>query len=100
MSKHTPGPWTWEGITQTATGRGYYAISTDGREVAAVGRCTPHDARLIAAAPELLAALEELAAFADLCNTALVSSGEHVAGPCPYVDRARQAIAKAEGGDA
>lgn len=77
MSKHTPGPWRDEG----------YRISAQRGETTVVdlrscmgGDDVQADARLIAAAPELLAALQKIAASAE----------------CEVVERiAREAIAKA-----
>ena len=92
MSKHTPGPWK---VISEQTAREVEVF-----EVAEVARLrvTPDrsgdtfaiagdayaDARLIAAAPELLEALQ------DLCDTL---------GECGMTEKARAAIAKAtEGG--
>ena len=86
MSAHTPSPWTF---VQSGTGdfpiwnvrigtRGLITLpATAGMET------MDADARLIAAAPELLEALQEVVAF----------TGAHGG---PYV-RARAAIAKATG---
>jgi hypothetical protein len=84
MSKHTPGPWHCHEVV------GVYA--KDGKLVASVH--TPisdrsHDARLIAAAPELLSVCKELAASAAYWSDYDV--------PVGIVDRLRAAIAKAEG---
>jgi len=95
-AKHTPGPWGVVGITQMATGMGYYSVCTNEGEVEV---CTLRnrplgDARLIATAPELLEALEEV-----------VKAWLHEAGQgdgimeehAPILAKARAAIAKAKG---
>ena len=53
------------------------------------------NARLIAAAPELLDACRELVAWAETCSTA--ADRKH--GAWPMFDRARAALAKANGKD-
>ncbi len=85
MSAHTPSPWTF---VQSGTGdfpiwnvrigtRGLITLpATAGMET------MDADARLIAAAPELLEALQ------DLCDTL---------GECGMTGKARAAIAKATG---
>lgn len=89
-SKHTPGPWTIEktagGWGVRAPSWGYVAIHSDGNpphweEGQAANRL------LIAAAPELLDALQ-----------AMVTSYEHEASMSnPALESARAAIAKATG---
>ena len=61
MSKHTPGPWK---ITHTAL-NGYRVSDSTGWGVAVVLKDTNDDAnaRLIAAAPQMLEALEACAAY-------------------------------------
>lgn len=89
--KHTPGPWSyWNGIcspggrvTQDETGT-HIAIPT----VYANAQLTDANARLIAAAPELLEALKSV--------LDMVSSGKTSLG---LVEYARSAIAKATGED-
>ena len=90
MNKHTPGPWTWtrsnepgEVITWTLDGPRVLCRWWEG-----IGKPGSHDAdaRLIAAAPELLAALERLQ-NPDLKPKIL------------DYQRARNAIAKAKGGE-
>ena len=57
---HTPGPWTWAGVTQCATGLGFYSVGPDYDPNGSICRLDNQpagNARLIAAAPELLAAL-------------------------------------------
>lgn len=88
---HTPGPWTWkiEGFA------GYKLIAEDGTKVADDGSADgeyggwmndPNEpnARLIAAAPELLEALVDLLGWQTLA-------------PHSVVVEARAAIAKARG---
>lgn len=87
MSKHTPGPWT---IRETAThitviGANNESLFHDDKRIP----CVIQDARLIAAAPDLLDALR---AMLDNCHDterddAIVAS----------VAAARAAIAKATG---
>lgn len=78
--QHTPGPWIAEGSEMNAT---VWVRGPDGKRVCSVKRCeTDFDnARLIAAAPDLLAALKALLAE---------SNNMTAAG-----DMARAAIAKA-----
>jgi len=99
MSKHTPGPWT-VGHTRTFThSGGIFGTETAVHYGDAVnrGNCIAHayghgalshsedDARLIAAAPDLLEALQ-----AAVTATDVVTYGA-------ALDKARAAIAKAEG---
>jgi hypothetical protein len=62
MSKHTPGPWASEGFEQVAGNGVFYGgliVGDDGETV--VAQCVmAHNARLIAAAPDLLEALKNL----------------------------------------
>lgn len=86
MSKHTPGPWAItgdNGLTCT--------VGSLGTPVAKVlcGNSLA-DARLIAAAPELLEAL----------NTWLAQYSAEEYEDCPEVVQTRAAIAKATGGEA
>lgn len=66
-SKHTPGPWHWSDGYQTLDGRpswtllsekdGYGILCCDGEENSPQGLNDEANARLIAAAPELYAAV-------------------------------------------
>jgi len=81
MSAHTPGPWTIRALNNNG---GVYSVQdSEGHEK---GRTRIHDARLIAAAPELLEALRLIAS---------ASQGHDWAG---VNQCARAAIAKATGG--
>ncbi len=85
MSKHTPGPWK-----PTYESDPYRLVDhTDGREIAAVSGVDNENrdanARLIAAAPDLLEALKGLLPMWE--------SGVSE----PWVEAAKAAIAKAEG---
>lgn len=87
MSKHTPGPWEWNKNYRGLDGPGGAVILEyapyEGMWVPDyAGDWSEANARLIAAAPELLEALQ------DLCDTL---------GECGATAKARAAIAKAEG---
>lgn len=71
MSKRTPPPWTpgpWEARSRRYFGTGdmvvYDVLSPEGLNIAAVTALAEdkHNARLLAAAPDLLAALDDLLA--------------------------------------
>jgi hypothetical protein len=86
MSKHTRGPWTIQPVVNTRLGglipvHGYDNGSVT---VALVPDFVPQIARLIAAAPELLAALERILSYDDMVEGA---------------DEARAAINAARGED-
>lgn len=88
MSKHTPGPWTAQ--------RDPGAVMADdwcigaGSQIDMVAVCSERDARLIAAAPELLEALIAVRAW-DVSNLALDV-------PLEIRRQMQAAIAKATGG--
>ena len=93
MSKHTPGPWEVEqdGPWTLVRGRDPELPSDD---IPGPLVCTPADngytqanAHLIAAAPDLLAALKEIVA-----GISVGTDPDH-----PWIKEARAAIAKAEG---
>ena len=94
-AKHTPGPWEWYGpnllcggkrqsedILNSADDRKPYGMHSALIEHHWDGDVAKANARLIAAAPELLEALQ------DLCDTL---------GECGMTEKARAAIAKAAG---
>lgn len=113
-SKHTPGPWKVGGATEWDAEYGGDAdaystqpISADGFEtVCIVVGLNDEDAkfdantRLIAAAPELLAALKAVDPFGDLqpakAMKAGLSKGEQASFD-EIIEKVRAAIAKAEG---
>ena len=91
---HTSGPWY--PVTLGASPDHSWAIDSELVEIARLSEWPDHkaeaeaNARLIAAAPEMLAALEELLAdkyLADPINA-------------DRMEKARAAVAKAKGGDA
>lgn len=88
--KHTPGPWT-QGVLS-------YRIETnhnpDGSHdlITEVASANPLDAALIAAAPEMLEALEALVERVSCLN------GDAKAACFKQMDVAYKAIAKAKGG--
>ena len=96
MTAHTPGPWRVDATRQTAV-RGF-----DGRHVATLEAGSQPtrdaDARLIAAAPDLLAALRRVAPWIGK----LIADGGHLQCVAPQdavgaLDQAEAAIAKAKG---
>jgi hypothetical protein len=97
MSKHTPGPWHWSNRYKTSDNErftwsliganGYGILSCDGEENSpqGLGESGATNARLIAAAPELLDAL--LRVLRDVASD----------GRDGWEDQARAAVAKATG---
>ena len=91
MSKHTPGPW--EAISNLVRTR----CTSDGNGGFLIAECPPNigdrleNARLIAAAPDMLKALQEIVAAAD---------GDGWSQLDATLAKARAAIAKATGGAA
>jgi hypothetical protein len=91
MSEHTPGPWDYQNDTITSKhgdiARVHYQSSRDKRGW--------DDRPLIAAAPELLAALKDLMELYAIGQ--VVIEGEAEQGNDPVVQAAWAAINKAEG---
>ena len=88
-AQHTPGPWEVED--------GYAIVSTEGEFIASCNESDDNcnaDAALIAAAPDLLAALE-IAEGRLMCIDA--QKLDTVARNDDVIDRIRAAIAKAKG---
>lgn len=85
---HTPGPWIVGPSSNPDNGTRWRDILSTGTPFAPsyVGESLEHDAQLIAAAPELLAAMEKLLKWAGIPDG-------HPAQPLR--DSARAAIAKA-----
>ena len=116
MSKHTPGPWRWMAVNGNPD-----ALMVVAGAIGECGICHvinrpagtkdqpttehPHNARLIAAAPELLAALKNLLdysnGYADEMRNLGLGAGQlgERADSVSVAGMARAAIAKAEGGD-
>lgn len=99
MNQHTPGPWDWR------RGRLMHGDSVDDAgypmpEIALESNygTSEANARLIAAAPDLLAALEQIVAILsdDRCQVCKAWPGGDCAHDCE-VGIARAAIAKARG---
>lgn len=85
--KHTPGPWE-----PVDMGRDGLICVMPKSKLAVADCCDMNDARLIAAAPDLLAALQYLA---DMVSSSL--AGDDYAPFSKCVNQARAAIAKATG---
>lgn len=108
MTQHTPGPWQavkdqfggTVGATRIDAANGHAVAYA--RERGPNGHDGEANARLIAAAPELLEALKELARLVHQ-NNALQHAGIEVSADAwgqmyQVTNEARAAIAKAEGG--
>ena len=97
QTTHTPGPWTIEKSTRTdhhiIAGRRWIATASnhDFHPTQEENERTIANARLIAAAPDLLAALEALVGEADLGEVDLDDDDR------AKLEQARAAIAKATG---
>jgi hypothetical protein len=97
-TKHTPGPWQVSGVRQRGGDWYGHPVGPDGFNIALVAysdrKPGEHvtslaDARLIAAAPDLLEALQTITDCAE--------AGSLGVGMDLWVKHARAAIAKAEG---
>ena len=91
VAKHTPGPWTCDEISDL----GFYEVIGGGGVIVEPGSAYPSglaDARLIAAAPDLLAILK--GGHVDDDGVICSSEGRAHNYPCA----ACEVIAKAEGG--
>ena len=86
-AKHTPGPWKATEKTVTAP-ETEDRLGLDVRIYGGNGKDNRANARLIAAAPDLLEALQAFVKYAD-----------DVSDDSPELDRARAAITKATRGD-
>lgn len=103
MSKHTPGAWHWDSdpIKGDPLGRVRYRVTTLGKTIAQTyysssDKHAEADTRLIAAAPDLLKALQVMTAtYVELVNTG--DAGRWDPEKDVEVIGARAAIAKATG---
>ena len=92
-TKHTPGPWILHPTAHHPAVRSIGTPDTGPRRICTVGTMNGNpvdkaNARLIAAAPELLEALQNIIESVDKGNAAIL---------CPLAAAARSAIAKATG---
>ena len=83
MSAHTPGPWFWADNVPDAPPHYRMIVDADGATVCDPSPMGEADARLIAAAPELLAFAERVANLPEF--------GHYIA----LIDAARELAAKA-----
>src|SRR5690606_32489194 len=96
MAEHTPGPW--DVVTTDYQPRGYpraviaYSDRPQGNHVIAPNVSSEANARLIAAAPDMLAALEHLTRGLPALLESIGYADEE-----GLIDEARAAIAKATG---
>lgn len=98
MSAHTPAPWYWSDNVPDFPKNHRIIVDADGFTIAEPSPMSEADARLIAAAPELLAALQELLSYGAALGWDELDP-THDTRP-ETMRRARAAIAKATGGAA
>ena len=96
---HTPAPWHFKKLAMHDGGHVVMFTAQNGQRthrLDCAGEFTEADARLIAAAPDLLEIARAIVAICDIGKYADMACMEG----SPLVDAARDAIAKAEGGAA
>lgn len=98
--KHTPGPW--EAIAEKDDGNFAHSIYTQGYKGLLIARCNQNgnynaDACLIAAAPDLLEALELHVRYEAIPSDRGGKSGPKSVAWNAFVEARNNAIAKAEG---
>ncbi len=91
MSAHTPGPWFWADNVPDAPPHYRMIVDADGDTVCDPSPMGEADARLMAAAPALLEALQALVGEADLGEL------DHDDETRELIERARDAIERATG---
>jgi hypothetical protein len=109
---HTRGPWEWQGVVEEGDERGCaFVVGSNLGGLVGAAMCWPTEydsgdfsrveanARLIAAAPELLTALSALIVVADRYDFRhrRADGGYSSLGDTPAVAAARAAVAKATG---
>jgi hypothetical protein len=87
MSKHTPGPWTIQSEESALDYQMEHWIQAEGEDLCVVN--SEADARLIAAAPDLLQVMKEFKSALDLQDPNFDAD--------TWLDRVDAAIAKATG---
>ncbi len=104
MTQHTPGPWTWIKVDSTPDRQGWLNSPNESvmfvpnaRGSAAEIAIRDADARLIAAAPDLLAALEGLTATARTFRNVPTEDQEWTPIDDEALDAAFAVIDKARG---
>lgn len=94
-SQHTPGPWSVQGPTPASHGPEWEVSTDNGHGIWTARAQSEADARLIAVAPDLLAALNQIA------NEMQVASSRGRAVPVEWLDlriaTARAALQSVEG---
>lgn len=102
MAKHTPGPWEWNKCARVMADNRKIRIADiwnkDWIQQGVSEEERNANARLIASSPELLEACKEmLIELEKVCFLAKKDAFEKI--ETPAMSKAKQAIAKAEGGD-
>jgi hypothetical protein len=107
-AKHTPGPWHWDSdpVKGDPLGRVRYRVTTTGKTItqcyySSGDEHAEHDARLIAAAPEMLDALklanDAMNYLGDILNSHDMAEPEDEVKTTPAFRAVHAAIKKATG---
>ena len=98
MSEHTPEPWAYDPVSNIVIGpNDYWVADLHDWGDAAVEEETKANGYLVAAAPELLTALEELMGWGKLLAAAGLEELNESMKSDPAWIEARASIAKAKG---
>lgn len=89
-TQHTPGPWRWAAVEG-----GWDGVESDRGLICKLALNEPENARLIAAAPEMLEALQLVLDFHAEDTVAFVAKYGTGIGTRELCDRVRAAMAKA-----
>ena len=98
-TQHTPGPWRAVPPTRAGNGLAWRDIVSDGTAFAPsyVAEALDCDATLIAAAPDLLAALQAVWKFFEPVYVSAMADDTERTAQDELIDTVRAAIAKATG---
>jgi len=98
-TQHTPGPWVVLNTGSSTRGSAWRDVCSMGTEFTPsyVGEALEHDARLIAAAPDLLAALQAAWAFFEPVYVSAMADDTERTAQDELMDTVRAAIAQATG---
>ena len=100
MGESTPGPWVWEDEDRNLCGPGSEVVLTDGSaygEYTVILHADSPNGRLVAAAPDLLIAGEQIVSMINALWLPWPGENRETSVVYAVVERMRAAIAKAKG---